>query len=213
LSRSVAALIDWFTLVFFSVSAIAIWVIWISTQTGIPAKPAANVAKLAPGFVTSFSGLALTLALGATAAWCVLVAWRTGRHRAAIWKSLVLPAAGATLGWFLLLTLWLPMLDYARSDAPQVRSIVAVLGQPSCVLIDGLNRSQIAALQYHGQLKLQTYRSDAPCPWLLTPGNPRTAAIKHLDGQQWTLQTQLGRPTEKTDFIALYQRSSASPAP
>ena len=214
LSRSVAALIDWFTLLFFSVSAIAIWVIWIATQTGIPAKPAANVAKLAPGFLASFSGTTFTLALAASAAWCVLVAWRTGRHRAAIWKSLVLPAAGATLGWFLLLTLWLPMLDYARSDAPQVRNIVAVLGQPTCVRIDGLNRNQVAALQYHGQLHVQTAPGGAHCPWLLTPGNTRTAATTlHLDGQQWTLHTQLARPTDKTDFIALYRRTSPATPP
>ncbi|MEO5672133.1 MAG: hypothetical protein ABIR26_15690, partial [Ramlibacter sp.] len=50
LSRSVGALIDWFTLLFFSGCAFVIWVIWISLQTGVPAKPAANVARLAPGF-------------------------------------------------------------------------------------------------------------------------------------------------------------------
>ena len=214
LSRSVAALIDWFTLLFFSVSAIAIWVIWISTQTGIPAQPAANVARLAPGFVPSFSGFTLALALAATVAWCALVAWRTGRHRAAIWKSLVLPAGGATLGWFLLLTLWLPMLDYARSDAPQVRSIVAVIGQPSCVLIDGLSRNQIAALQHHGALRLQTASSDADCPWLLTPGSRSLPiSVQQRNGAHWTLETQLARPTDKKDFIALYRRRSPTTAP
>jgi hypothetical protein len=204
LSRSVAALIDWFTLLFFSVSAIAIWVIWIATQTGIPAKPAANVAKLALGFKASFSGLALALALTASVAWCVLVAWRTGRHRAAIWKSLVLPAAGATLGWFLLLTLWLPMLDYARSEAPQVRSIVAVIGQPSCVQIEGLSHSQIAALQYYGGLQLQPGSRQSHCEWLLTDTRPRTTA--HIDPQQWRWQAQIARPTDKADFIRIYRR-------
>ena len=205
LSRSVAALIDWFTLLFFSASAIAIWVIWIATQTGIPAKPAANVARLAPGFVATFSGWTLALALAASIAWCALVAWRTGRHRAAIWKSLVLPAAGATLGWFLLLTLWLPMLDYARSDAPQVRNIVAVIGQPPCVQIDGLNRSQIAALQHHGALRLETNTASASCPWLLT--GTGTAAVQRADPLHWSLQTQIARPTDRTDFIRLYRRS------
>lgn len=204
LSRSVSALIDWFTLLFFSISALAIWVIWISTQTGIPAKPAANVAKLAPGFVPSFSPWMLGLALAATVAWCALVAWRTGRHRAAIWKSLVLPASGATLGWLLLLTLWLPMLDYARSDAPQVRSIVAVIGQPNCVLIDGLSRNQIAALQHHGALHLATAESSASCPWLLT--GTSAAAAQHLAPQRWSLATQIARPTDKTDFIRIYRR-------
>ena len=204
LRRSVSALIDWFTLLFFSISAIAIWVIWLSTQTGIPAQPAANVAKLAPGFVAPFSGVLLALALLASAAWCALVWWRAGRHRSAIWKSLVLPAAGATLGWFLLLTLWLPMLDYARSDAPQVRSIMAVLGQPMCVLGQDLSRSQIAALQYHGGLRVLPLSSGANCAWLLTGAG----ASPRVDTERWSLQARRARPTDKKDFILLYRRSA-----
>jgi hypothetical protein len=46
-----SALIDWFTLLFFSGCAFIIWVIWIAMQTGFTqAQPAANVARLAPGF-------------------------------------------------------------------------------------------------------------------------------------------------------------------
>lgn len=207
LNRSVSALIDWFTLLFFSVSAIAIWVIWLSNQTGIPAKPAANVAKLAPGYVVEFSGWLLALALLATGAWCALVWWRAGRHRSAIWKSLVLPSAGATLGWFLLQTLWLPMLDYARSDAPQVRSILAVLDDPPvCVLAQDLNRSQIAALQYHSTMRVYPASSNAPCPWLLTGAG--TATAQRVDTTQWHLQTRRARPTDKTDFIVMYRRNS-----
>src|SRR5205085_1419776 len=52
--RSVSALIDWFTLLFFTGSALVIWVIWLAMQTGIPPAPARNVARLAPGFVPSF---------------------------------------------------------------------------------------------------------------------------------------------------------------
>ncbi|MDO8278050.1 MAG: hypothetical protein Q7T63_07995, partial [Burkholderiaceae bacterium] len=121
LSRSVAALIDWFTLLFFTGCAIIIWVVWIAMQTGMPPQPAANVARQAPGFEPTFSLIAFLIALTATLAWAWLVHWRVGRHRAAIWKSLVLPAGGAALSWMLLMTLWLPLLDYARSYAPMVR--------------------------------------------------------------------------------------------
>ena len=99
--RSASALIDWFTLLFFSGCALVIWVIWISLQTGFPAKPAANVFKLAPGFTPSFGLVPFLAALVATLAWIALVRWRTKRSRHAIWKSLVLPAAGAALGWLL----------------------------------------------------------------------------------------------------------------
>ena len=63
-------------------------------QTGMPAKPAANVAKLAPGFAARVLGPRAGLALAGTLAWLWLVRWRTGRHRHPLWKSLVLPAGG-----------------------------------------------------------------------------------------------------------------------
>ncbi len=113
--RSVTAAIDWFSVFFFTVCAIAIWVIYMAMQTGVPAKPLANVMKLAPGFEPQFSMVALAIAAAGTAAWLALVRWRTGRHQHALWKSLVLPAAGVVLCWLLLMTLWLPLLDYARS--------------------------------------------------------------------------------------------------
>ena len=37
LERSVSALIDWFTLLFFTGCAFIIWVVWIAMQTGVPA--------------------------------------------------------------------------------------------------------------------------------------------------------------------------------
>ena len=87
LRRSMAALIDWFTLLFFSVWAIVIWVMWVAIQTGVPRQPAANVARLVPGFNAEFNPVLFLMALAATATWAWVVKWRTGRHRAAIWKS------------------------------------------------------------------------------------------------------------------------------
>ena len=66
LRRSVSSLIDWFALLFFSGCAAVIWVIWLAMMTGVPAKPAANVARLAPGFVAEFSVMAFAIAMLAT---------------------------------------------------------------------------------------------------------------------------------------------------
>ena len=166
-SRSVSAIIDWFTLLFFSTCALVIWVIWISLQTGVPAKPAANVAKLAPGFEPSFSLLPFLVALAATLAWIGLVRWRTRRSRQAIWKSLVLPAGGAALGWLLVMTLWLPVLDYGRSYAPVVQVLKSRITSPGCVEAFGLTRAQLAALRFHGGLELHVAGVPSTCPWLV----------------------------------------------
>ncbi|MBC7601531.1 MAG: hypothetical protein H7255_02590, partial [Ramlibacter sp.] len=167
LSRSVSALVDWFTLLFFTGCAVVIWVVWIAMQTGYPPRPAANVARLAPGFEPSFSLFAFVLALAATLAWAWLVKWRTGRHRTAIWKSLVLPAGGAALCWVLVMTLWLPALNYARGYSPLVRAVQSHMDRPGCVEIFGLSRAQIAALRYHGGMDLQWAGTDSKCPWLI----------------------------------------------
>jgi 4-amino-4-deoxy-L-arabinose transferase-like glycosyltransferase len=206
LRRSVAALIDWFTLLFFTGLALIIWVMWVAMQTGVPAKPAANVAKLAPGFVPQFSAAAFAFALVATLAWAWLVRWRTGRHRAALWKTLVLPAGGAALCWMLLMTLWLPLLDYARSYIPQVHAISDKVGQPECISELALSPPHIAALRYHGNFKLRSLAAEAPCRWLLV--SPAAIARLHdivsLDG--WRLIGTLRRPTSPSDDLLLYQR-------
>ena len=207
LRRSVGALIDWFTLLFFTVSALAIWVIWIAMQTGVPAKPAANVAKLAPGFEPQFSTLALMVALAATVGWCGLVWWRASRDRAPIWKSLVLPAGGAALGWVLLMTLWLPLLDYARSYTPQVRSVLAAMGpEPGCIQTVGLSRAQVAALQYHGQLSLQRAGLQDECQWLLADIASWPASERMVNAALWELKATLPRPTDKNDHLLLLRR-------
>ena len=204
--RSASALIDWFTLLFFSGSAIIIWVVYLSMQTGFPAKPAANVLRLAPGFVPQYSTLALLFAIGATIAWAWLVRWRTGRHQAALWKTLVLPAGGAALCWMLVMTLWLPPLDYARSYVPQVNAVKQLVGEPECIAELGLERAHIAALRYHGQFTLQPLSADSKCRYVLV--NPEAIGGLHdiIDLHQWRLVRTLRRPTAKSDDLLLYQR-------
>ena len=209
LRRSISALIDWFTLLFFSAAAIAIWVIWLSLQTGIPAKPAANVARLAPQFTPEFSVFSFAVAVAATLAWCVLVAWRTSRNRAAIWKSLVLPASGATLGWLLLMTLWLPLLDHARSFEPQMRQVLAELPKDgSCVQTYGLPRAHIAALRFYGDIDTQrlSMAGAARCDWMVAEEetwlDPHSARLQGT----WETVARVVRPTDRKDFLLVLKR-------
>jgi 4-amino-4-deoxy-L-arabinose transferase-like glycosyltransferase len=210
LKRSVASLIDWFTLLFFTGCAVIIWVIWIAMQTGIPRQPAANVAKLAPGFEPSFSWLAFLAAALATLAWAWLVKWRAGRQRAAVWKSLVLPAGGATLCWLLLMTLWLPLLDYARSYAPLSRQVAARVEPGACVEVYGLNSAQVAAFQYHGHMELRRAGAKAVCPYLVVDADAQDTLSDTVDMPEWAYLATLRRPTDKNENVALYKRVSAA---
>jgi 4-amino-4-deoxy-L-arabinose transferase-like glycosyltransferase len=205
LRRSVASLIDWFTLLFFTGCAIVIWVVWISLQTGVPAKPAANVARLAPGFEPSFSVVAFAAALAGTLAWAWLVRWRAGRHRQELWRSLVLPAAGTALCWLLMLTLWLPVLDYARSYTAVVRGVTQAMTTPGCAEVFGLNRGQVAALQYHGRLEVRSASIVGTCPWLVVASEVQPTARMALDLQRWELVATVRRPTDARDNLLVYR--------
>lgn len=211
LRRSVIALIDWFSLAFFSLCAIVIGVVWLSLSTGWPSKPAQNVARLLPGYEHHFSWIQLALAGLVLAGWLYLVYWRTQKHRPALWKSLVLPAAGASMTWALLMSLWLPLLNYARSDAPITQRIVTLMqSTDTCVSIGpGIPPSLITALQWHGGLSLHRHRGgSADCEWLITPVSRARIKPEEIEQQGWTLHSRVARPSQKGETVALWRRAA-----
>ena len=214
--RSFSAFIDWFTLIFFTGCAFIIWVIWIAMQTGWPPQPAANVARLAPGFIPTFSGLAFVVALMATAIWAWLVRWRVGRHRQAMWKSLVLPSGGAALCWLLLMSLWLPLLDFARSYVPWVQQIQQTMkaqgsALPGCMMTYGLNVGQMTAFHYHGGFAIKPLDDaespqNASCRWLLVDNDSRPELTQVAHVKEWQRIETIKRPANKNEDVTLYVR-------
>jgi len=213
LKRSFSALIDWFTLLFFSGGAVTIWVVWFSLQTGWPAQPAINVSRLAPGYVSEMDWGQTALAVLVTSFWCVLVLWRIGKNPRFIWKSLVLPAAGAILCWVLLMTLWMPLLNYARSYKPLAIQVKRLLNKTQCIYSLGLNRSQIAGLSFHGDFKFEDFKTNTQpnkCVWLIT--NPETLAKTStvIDSELWEKYKVIRRPADKREDIVIFKKNTAN---
>jgi 4-amino-4-deoxy-L-arabinose transferase-like glycosyltransferase len=208
LNRSTTAAIDWFSMILFTLCAGALWVIYLSVQTGVPAKPAANIARLAPGFTPAFSMLALILAMVGTAGWVWLVRWRTGRHREALWKSLVLPAGGVALCWLLLMTLGLPILDYARSNRPLVERIERHVPKGQCIAAPQQPLSLIAALEYFGPFEVDARRGAAQtrCNYLVRV-EPVDRTGPAPEG--WTRIARERRPTDRNNLTSIYRRDGA----
>jgi 4-amino-4-deoxy-L-arabinose transferase-like glycosyltransferase len=207
LKRSAAAAIDWFSMCFFTAWMLFIWVIYIAMHTGVPAQPAANVARLLPGYVPQFSAVALVLAAAGSLAWIAVVRWRTGRHREALWKSLVLPAGGVAAVWLLSLTLWLPALDYARSPRPLILRLQALLPAGVCIAAPQLAPAAVAALEVFGRWPVDARASaiEGQCNYLMRtsrePSAPPTPA-----GWEGLAQTQ--RPTDRDETVFIYKRSA-----
>lgn len=206
MNRQVSALMDWFAVLFFSASGIIIWVVWVAMHTGIPAAPAANVARLLPAYVPRIVWWELVLALAASAAWAALVRWRSGRNRTAIWKTLVLPAGGATLCWLLLATLWMPLLDFAQSYKSLAVQVRASIPEGQCAQPMGLDRHEIAALRWYGQVKLASPWQLERCPWLLVQAvGEDNKTETPVDRTQWRLSSVVSHFVVYRNSVLIYQ--------
>jgi len=203
LKRSAAAAIDWFSVFFFTIAVATGWVFYVAMQTGTPAKLAANVAKLSPGYPNVFSAIALALALAGTLAWLWLVRWRTGRHRHPLWKSLVLPAGGVSICWLLVMTLLLPPLDNARSYRSMVQRIARQIPAGACIAAPGMARAQVVALEYQGGYRVDatTTASETHCEYLLL-----TRAQK-VPAAPWQFVARERRNRGDDDVTDIYRRA------
>jgi hypothetical protein len=207
LQRGTAAAIDWFSVCFFTVFAAAIWVVYVSMQTGVPAQPGANIARLAPGYPHTFSLWTLLPALAGTLAWLWLVKWRTGRNRHPLWKSLVLPASGVALCWLLVMTLLLPPLDHARSYRSLVERIARQVPRGACIAAPGVPAAQVAGLEYLGGYRVDavTAAADTPCEYLLRLERRQSVAAPR---STWQLLTRERRNTGDDEVSAIYRRAA-----
>ena len=210
LKRSLSALVDWFALCLFTLLMICSWVYWYALLSGHPAKQAAQVLRLIPGFEPKFEWIPFILASLATIAWLWLVRWRTGRHSPAIWKSMVLSAGGVTLCWFIPMTLGLSGIDYARSFRPWTEKIIRVVevnGRPECLSTLELNTTQIAAWSWQPGIPLRPESDN--CPYLIVNA-PTYYFIPQVDGQRWVLDPNgiIVRPNDRTreDCVLIYKR-------
>jgi len=129
LRRGVINTLDWFAVMCFSLTAATVWLGWIAQQTGWPPKIAHSIARQTVGYEVFISISALAIAVLGTISWVVLVIWRTRRHPPGLWRGTVLSAGGLLTTWLLLVTLWLPALDYARSYRGVSNELHAVLSE------------------------------------------------------------------------------------
>ena len=205
LQRGTSAAVDWFSVFFFTIAALAIWVIYAAMVTGVPARTAANVVKLAPGFSMQFSLLPCLVAAAGSVAWLTLVRWRTGRHQHALWKSLVLPAGGVALAWLLLMTLWLPLLDYARSNRPWVSQLKPLVPADACIAAPGFSRSAVAALEQYGRWRVEALAGAAStCNILLRQERRGLQAAAVPPG--WEPIGRIRRPTDRDETTLVLSR-------
>ncbi len=202
LPRSLASFIDWFSLVFFGLLAIAIWLYWTAAVTGVPEAAARAMARQVPDFDFAFGWVSFCFAVVLTLVWvyALMRAHRNNRRAIVNW------AAGVTLVWMLLNMLGLPAVNHVQSYRTTAAVIAAQMPTTrTCIAAVNLGEPQRAMLDYFARLRFvpMELNASARCDWLLTQGGKEK--VPAVDGK-WQLVWEGSRPGDNVERLRLYRR-------
>ena len=212
LRRGAANAFDWFGMMTFSFFALVAWIIWSAMVFGWPERLARQVVRLEPGFVGHFGLVSFAIALLATLAWFFLIATTQRSNLRGIMHWMT----GLTLFWLLVVTLWMPWLDYGKTYRPVSAALAKVIpANVRCIANGNLSRSILASLDYFNGIR--TFPLNSPsgkrCNWLLVHGEPKDPSAITAAG--WRKVWEGKRPGDRrgSDKFHLYRRSKRSNTP
>jgi len=203
LPKGAASGIDWFGLVFFGVTALALWLYWTAAIVGTPEAAARAVERAAPGYTFTIAWLPTIIAGALTIIWLYAVARAHRNNR----RAIVNWAAGITLLWVLLNLLGLPAVDHVRSYRAPVSTIaVEINRQPSCIIGINIGEPQRAMFDYFANIRFvkPTNIDTNQCQWMVIQGTKNNAPDV---GASWQLNWEGARPAERLEQFRLYRRS------
>ena len=203
LRRGAANAWYWFSIMGFTFFILVGWVYWSGLELGVPPRLHAHLHRLQPGYTPGFKWLPFTLGALYTIAWFAVLA-RLKRHAqrpAFVW------AAGVTVTWALLATLFIGWIDTGKTYRGMVASLEAAL-PPSyrCMSSRDLGDPQRAMLHYFAGIL--TYREEAAerrrdCDLMLVQGTPQEERSPPGD---WIKVWEGSRPGDKAERYRLYRR-------
>lgn len=206
MKRGAINAIDWFSVMVLSACAGFIWLGWIANQTGWPASIAKNSFKLMPGFVLDFNAFAFVVAFVATLLWVVLVHWRVSRYPSVLWRAVVLSTGGVILCWQLLMTLWLPWINYGKSYAGVANKIARQLPPTGHCVNTNVGAAQRASFAYFGKINFAPYYNFV-CPYFLVQDNPnKKNDVQQFSSKQWVLLWEGRRPSDRDERFRLFKK-------
>lgn len=203
LKRGTAGALNWFGLILFGLMISLIWLGWIAMMTGNPAKIKARLTFLSGVQHLNFSMIAFVIALLISLIWLFSVArsQTSNRSSATNW------AIGMTAVWTLLMTLWLPMIDSARTYSNVFSSLKHALpAKYACVASNHFGESQLDLLHYYSNLKTQRFETEQNlnCDLYLIEDDKGRNKIE--PGRDWKLIWHGKRASDRRESFRLFKR-------
>jgi 4-amino-4-deoxy-L-arabinose transferase-like glycosyltransferase len=205
LKRGFSGALDWFGILSFGLTALLMWVLWVDAYVnGMSLRVARLFRDTEIGYTPSFHLGSMLAALALTVLWVALVrpARRSNRRAILNW------AAGVTLIWGLVTTIWLPYIDSRRSYRWTVEALARELPKEGCVASRNLGEPQRALFNYFAHIK--TVREE------VNPShdcNMLVVQYGRLDSEPvpptgWTPKWSGARRGDDTERFVLYERKT-----
>jgi len=203
LKRGHSAALDWFGILTFGLAAIVLWAFWIDAYVnGMSLRVAMLLRDSETGYGTSFSLRAILAALSLTLLWVVLVrpARRSNRRAILNW------AAGMTLIWGLIATIWMPYLNTRRTYEAVAQGIALAAPAGSCIERRGVGAAQRAAFYYFSGIVTVPDASPraADCAALLVQYGRLADGTPPLPG--YAIAWEGGRRGDENERFVLYRK-------
>lgn len=205
LRRGAANAFDWFAVMSFSFFCLLVWIGWSAMAAGWPGRLAERVTKLAPGFVGEFRPLPFAAAVVVTIAWGWMLT--TGQRQRSPWRGLVHWLGGLTALWLLLMSLWLPWIEYGKSYRSVGLAIKAALpARHGCVIGRNLSDANRALIDYFAGIPVKAEKASGSvrCEWMLALRDASQGRNLELPG--WVVAAEMRRPSERSERFILYRR-------
>jgi 4-amino-4-deoxy-L-arabinose transferase-like glycosyltransferase len=203
LKRGTAGALNWFGLILFGLMSSLIWLGWLAMLTSSPAKVKERLTILSGMPQINFSMIAFVIAVALTLIWLFAIfrTQHTNRSSATNW------AIGMTAVWTLLMTLWLPMIDSARSYHNIFTDLKRALpAKYACVSSNRVGDAQRDLLHYFANVKTQNVDTEGALNCDLYLIQDEKSREKVEPGPDWKLIWSGKRVTERRESFRLFQR-------
>lgn len=210
MKRGAINAIDWFSVMVLTMLGATIWLFWIAKLTGWPAQLAKNALKLVPGFTPEIGIVTFAVAAAASVGWVMLVHWRLSRQPSVLWRAVVLSSGGLILLWVLLMTLFLPDLNYGKSYAGVAQQIAARLPADTDCIDTNVGPAQRASLAFYGRLPFVSL-AGGKCDYVLLQDSMRNRNDRALL-RKWGVRNAIPlwegrRSSDRDERFRLFRRS------
>ncbi|MGQ0442070.1 MAG: ArnT family glycosyltransferase [Methylophilaceae bacterium] len=202
LKRGAASALNWFGLILFGLMSMLIWLGWVAMLTGNPAKIKERLTFLSGLTQLNFNMLAAIIAIAISLIWLFAIfrTRHTNRSSATNW------AIGMTCVWTLLMSLWLPMIDSARSYRDVFISLKNALPkQYACITSYRLGEAQRDLLHYYANLQTQRFETNQSLACDLYLVQDERGREKIEPGSDWKLIWSGKRISERREHFRLFQ--------